>query len=578
MKRLLFFICFLLFVGSPRASKAQILITAALDGATAGTTSNGKGTMWGVLSPDLKTLTYLITYQNLQGNFTQAHFHAAGGTVVEAIAFGVNNTASGVWSNIPDSLLGEFFSGNHIYVNIHSSTFPGGEIRGYLNPHQGGFIVALNGGGAGTSSMGLGTGWVTFDSDFQDSSFNKISYNFTYAGLEGSFTGAHFHSSLSTNVVEPIPFTDSSASGTIATMPDSVWALFIRGKIYVNVHSSVFPAGEIQGTLTPVGQIGLHASLDSSLAGTTSAATGTAWAALDLGTLNVHYSVTYAGLTGSFTMAHFHRKSGIVHGITFTGNTAEEEWSNLADQDLVDLILGRLYVNIHSSTFPGGEIRGTMISHDGVMMATLDGSQAGTTSTATGTAWLSFGDSLQYHATIAGLNGSYTAAHFHLSPQGTVLFATPFSDSTAFGYWNAPDSIGTLFVENRIYMNVHSSLNPGGEIRGNMHLGYGQVITGVKNPPRADAAAVPASFSLEQNYPNPFNPTTHVRFSISDFRLVVLTVYDILGRKIATLVNERKSPGTYDVTFDGSALASGVYLYRLQAGDYVRTKRMVVVK
>ncbi len=574
--RHILFICFLFLAGLPRSSEAQILITASLDGATAGTASSGRGTMWGVLSPDLKTLTYLITYQNLQGNFTAAHFHSESGAVVESISFGTSNTASGVWSNIPDSLLGQFFSGHGIYVNIHTSAFPAGEIQGRCSPHQGGFVIAMNGGSAGTNSTGLGTGWVVFDSDSQDSSFNKITYDFTYAGLQGSFTGAHFHSSLTTNVVEGIAFTDSSASGSITGMPDSIWAMFIRGNIYANIHTNVYPEGEISGTLIPVGQLGFRAALDNSQAGTASTATGTAWAALNLGTLDVHYSVTYAGLSSAFTAAHIHRASGIVHPITFIGNTADEDWTGLADQDLVDLVLGRLYVNIHSNTYPVGEISGTLISHDGVLTTTMDGSQAGTSSTATGTAWATFGDSLRYRATIAGLNGTYTAAHFHLSPEGSVLMPASFTDSTASGYWNNPDSITTLFIENRIYLNVHSNFAPAGEISGTMHLGYEQVITSVK---KNISAGVPALYSLDQNYPNPFNPSTTINFQLPKSARITLKVYNLVGQEVASLVDGIKSAGSYAVKFNASHLASGMYFYRLNSSDgFTAVKKMLMLK
>jgi hypothetical protein len=94
---------------------------------------------------------------------------------------------------------------------------------------------------------------------------------------------------------------------------------------------------------------------------------------------------------------------------------------------------------------------------------------------------------------------------------------------------------------------------------------------------------VPDKFSLGQNYPNPFNPATKIRFSIPsvgqrhafDLRL---TVYDILGREIAVLVNEQLSPGTYEVDWDASDFPSGVYYYRLAAGDYTETKKMILIK
>jgi phosphatidylserine/phosphatidylglycerophosphate/cardiolipin synthase-like enzyme len=89
---------------------------------------------------------------------------------------------------------------------------------------------------------------------------------------------------------------------------------------------------------------------------------------------------------------------------------------------------------------------------------------------------------------------------------------------------------------------------------------------------------IPLSTALEQNYPNPFNPTTHLRFTIAQLAIVRLQIYDVLGREVTTLVNEQKLPGTYDVGFDGSKLASGVYYYRLTAGNFVQTKKLLLLK
>ncbi|MCL4548189.1 MAG: YCF48-related protein [Bacteroidetes bacterium] len=88
----------------------------------------------------------------------------------------------------------------------------------------------------------------------------------------------------------------------------------------------------------------------------------------------------------------------------------------------------------------------------------------------------------------------------------------------------------------------------------------------------------PQNFDLLQNYPNPFNPTTTIKFSIPNSQFATLKVYDMLGREVATLVNEEKAPGNYEVKFDGSNLSSGVYFYRLQAGSFSQTKKFVLVK
>jgi hypothetical protein len=84
-------------------------------------------------------------------------------------------------------------------------------------------------------------------------------------------------------------------------------------------------------------------------------------------------------------------------------------------------------------------------------------------------------------------------------------------------------------------------------------------------------------FSL-QNYPSPFNPETTIEYALTKSGFVSLKVYDMLGREVAELVNERKRAGTYRVDFNGTKLTSGVYLYRLTAGDQIETKRMLLVK
>jgi hypothetical protein len=88
----------------------------------------------------------------------------------------------------------------------------------------------------------------------------------------------------------------------------------------------------------------------------------------------------------------------------------------------------------------------------------------------------------------------------------------------------------------------------------------------------------PKVFSLNQNYPNPFNPSTLIRYNIAEASEVRLAVYDILGRRVATLVNELQTPGAYTVNFNANHLASGTYIYRLEAGNFVSIKKMMLIK
>lgn len=92
------------------------------------------------------------------------------------------------------------------------------------------------------------------------------------------------------------------------------------------------------------------------------------------------------------------------------------------------------------------------------------------------------------------------------------------------------------------------------------------------------AGTIPESFSLSHNYPNPFNPSTVITFRVPKAERVRIKVFDLLGREIATLVDERRDAGAYTVTFDGAALASGVYLYQMVAGGFVKTEKMLLQK
>ena len=88
----------------------------------------------------------------------------------------------------------------------------------------------------------------------------------------------------------------------------------------------------------------------------------------------------------------------------------------------------------------------------------------------------------------------------------------------------------------------------------------------------------PTKFTLDQNFPNPFNPSTNIQYAISSRQFVTLKVFDVLGKEVATLVNEEKSAGSYGVDFNASHLASGIYYYQLRAGDFIETKKMVLLR
>jgi hypothetical protein len=104
---------------------------------------------------------------------------------------------------------------------------------------------------------------------------------------------------------------------------------------------------------------------------------------------------------------------------------------------------------------------------------------------------------------------------------------------------------------------------------------FGALFTGVQDQP-----GVPLTDALQQNYPNPFNPETRITFMIGEgvARHVRLAIYDVFGREVTVLVDERKEPGRYAVKWNAAGMASGVYFYRLQSGNFTDTKRLVLVR
>ncbi len=128
---------------------------------------------------------------------------------------------------------------------------------------------------------------------------------------------------------------------------------------------------------------------------------------------------------------------------------------------------------------------------------------------------------------------------------------------------------------------------------GNFWIGYNNGYLAVYNPDGINGLTdinfskdnLPKDFYLSQNYPNPFNPTTTIQYSLPNVGqlaklsyTVTLKVYEVLGRKVATLANKKQSPGNYEVTFNASSLPSGIYFYKLTAGNFTNVKKMILMK
>ena len=161
------------------------------------------------------------------------------------------------------------------------------------------------------------------------------------------------------------------------------------------------------------------------------------------------------------------------------------------------------------------------------------------------------------------------------TPLSPEYYTTP--DSGLVGYWRLDEDTGQTAEDLSYYENnaiLGTSITPDASdpawVKANILI--------LTSNDENGSSKIPDQFNLAQNYPNPFNPSTTLRYSIPKQTFVTLKVFDILGREIETLVNEEKLAGRYSVKFNASYLCSGVYFYRIKAGDFVQTKKMILLK
>ncbi|GIV57285.1 MAG: hypothetical protein KatS3mg042_0198 [Rhodothermaceae bacterium] len=587
--------------------------TLDADQETHDVTSDGTGTAALTLTED--GVVFDLTVTGLSGAITAAHIHNApagmdGGVVRTLTADFTGNTARGLWTfddaePLTDDLIRELLLGN-LYFNIHTAANPAGELRGQILPADGTGLRAMlttaqeshdvTSDASGTAALAL--------------TEEGLHFFVTVDGLSGAITAAHIHNApagMDGGVVRTLTadFTGNTARGLWSAtdaepLTNEMIAALLRGDLYVNIHTADNPAGELRGQILLGGGTALKAMLTPAQETHDVTSDGTGTAALTLTPDGVVFDLTVTGLSGAITAAHIHNApagmdGGVVRTLTadFTGNTARGLWSATDTEPLTDdmiaaLLRGDLYVNIHTAANPAGELRGQILLSSGVGAAViLDPAQEthDVTSDGTGTAALTLTpDGVVFDLTVTGLSGAITAAHIHNAPAGmdggvVRTLTADFTGNTARGLWSATDTepltddLIREFAAGNLYFNIHTAANPAGELRGQIRPGE-VVATAIEQL----TDVVPGAYRLAQNYPNPFNPVTTITFDLPRATRARLDVFDVLGRTVAVLLDARLTPGTYAVTFDATALPSGVYFYRLTAGDVVRTRQMAVLK
>ncbi|MEW6511695.1 MAG: CHRD domain-containing protein [Bacteroidota bacterium] len=364
------------------------------------TTAGGTGVF--VLDPTRTEVDYWVTYRGLSGPLSAGgHVHTgapgqSGGVVKTLAASGdsANATVKGSWRStdgtqpLTPAIVDSMIAGK-TYANFHTTAHPGGEIRGRLVLKGGtGFVASLEGSKENPPTVSNATGTGSF---ILNSAHTQVSYALTYIRLASNLTaGGHIHAgnpARNGGIVKTLAAGGDSSYGTISgtwtttdvsqqLTPALVESLF-TGKLYANFHSSSYPGGEIRSQLDMTTGTGFTARLDGSQENpaVATAGQGTASVVLDPDRNSIHYSVTYFGLSGPLSGAggHFHVApagingpvvKNVAAGFDSASKTITDDWSTTDVSQpltaaLVDsLVAGKIYMNFHTTAYPGGEIRG----------------------------------------------------------------------------------------------------------------------------------------------------------------------------------------------------------------------------
>ena len=450
--------------------------------------STATGAVTGTYDDATNMLTFSVTYTTLSGGFSAAHIHegaaGANGGVVYAFTAGaspINGTAdlSGLTAAQKTALL----AGN-MYVNIHSGTFGGGEIRGQLMftiPKIYYLRGTLSGANEVPANAATATGNIM--GTYSDATL-MLTYNITYTGLTASPTAAHIHAGAagaSGGVLYGLSATASPLTGTVAVNITDEAAL-LAGNTYVNIHTAAFAGGEIRAQIaaSTARYYTFQATLNGSneVPSNASTATGTMSGTYDRSTLALTYDMTHT-VSGP-TAAHIHGgAAGANGGVLFNLGTPTSPVSgtttwNIANEEA--LLAGNTYINIHSGTFAGGEIRSQLMFITPkiyYLRGTFSGANEvpANAATATGNIMGTYNDAtrmLTYNITYTGLTANPTAAHIHAGAAGVsggVLYslsatASPLTGTVAI---NITDEAALL--AGNTYVNIHTAAFAGGEIR-----------------------------------------------------------------------------------------------------------------
>ncbi len=368
-----------------------------------------------------------------------------------------------------------------------------------------------------------------------------------------------------------------SAGGvrSFAVINGDIFAGTYAGGVYLSTNSGTSWT-LVDSTLANT-DISALAVIDSNIfAGTSdgvyiSTNSGTSWTAVNKGLTNT--DVYALAVSGSNIFA------GTWGGGVFLSTTSGTSWTSI-DSGLTSKDVGAFAIN-GSSIFAG--------TYGGVYLSTNSGTSWTATALINNDVYaLAISDSTifagtqngnAYRSTNSGSN--WTAVLNNYVYGFAVIDGNIFAGTNGGGVFLSTNSgsnwvaVNSGLTDKNLYaLAISNNTIVAGTATGAWRRPLSDMITGVNN----NKSLLPQVYTLEQNFPNPFNPTTVIRYQLPIINFITLKVYDVLGKELKTLVNERQQAGTCSIRFNAANLPSGVYFYRLQAGSFTQTKKLVLLK
>lgn len=565
-------------------------------------TTDGHAVAAFMLNSTMDTMYFTISAAKLTSAINGYHIHNSrtGGNVIVDFDGKVhgNTVRSFITGNDLKAWMPDFLAGN-LYVAVHTVNNPGAEIFGYVKLETDwNFFAMLDGTQAGSGATGVGHANINFSMK-GDTAIVRVATS----GLSSKMSAVHLHygkagqsGGVALGLESTIAMDSLSLVGGVAVLPatwTNLMAALMKDSVYLNIHTPANPGGEIRGQLMTTKKLHFDAWLNQAQitagGGTPSKASmayGVSTLTLNASFDTLWYNVLFTGLTSNATMAHFHNaepnaSGAVVKDLMPMGNMISGMWTKTdATQPLTpmlisELLKGNLYFVIHTDSNPGGEIRGnvTRLAREG-FIAEINGTQAVTNSGGQGTAVASYDrdrTNLHYMIAFDGLGSDVTMAHFHKAvagQSGGVIFDLDMPVNNGYyNYWTAANGFNNaqslpLRRNDSIYINIHTTNMPGGEIRGQLMRYYrisSETMDTTGSVGFAENLINTASVSV---YPNPFAASFEVSFDSRVNGDGAVALYDITGRMVS-IQNIKVHAGVNTIQVDAQTVNSGLYFTSL---------------